>query len=587
MMFPMPTPDATCRAAERWFLDNGLPSVVTRRARWRGLWPRSAPVLTGCAALMVVELVIYLLVGNDHVDIDREPTPVEWIVLAVLVLTVPFVIVTGWLVSRLRSTRARFVASTVAAAVALVSVAFGGGVTDVARTALSLLIVPLLTATGLGSVLGWATRLAISQFGLVGQLMLRALPVVLLTVLVFFNSPVWLMAASVGRGRLWSALLFLGAIAAVFLVASTLERIRPMLKHPSPPADQTPALAGTPFASMPDPAGADPLKRRERFNVAFVLILSQLVQVLTVAVVTSLIFFVLGLILLNPQLLEAWTRNGTTDGQLLGMTIPVPNALIQVTLFLGALTFMYLSARAVSDGEYRSLFMDPLIDGLRLTLVARNRYRAIIAANHAPEPAADVFGMRYGEVLLVRLSDSGPEATVYNTFPLNDCPAELWSKLDTTAIASQNDAQLALLNGPRYWLMSSIDKVARGAPVKKTFGGIEMLRQATVELSSMNPAPYTVNRVSRNTVFTFDAGRPVFELIDPDGRRWVMQTWSQTVDPALSLDDLPRLASRLNLPTGWTYESHTLTSPLRVDTTTQAAHVTQDDLANSYSLQTS
>ncbi|MDX6455061.1 MAG: hypothetical protein QOD48_1168, partial [Gaiellaceae bacterium] len=41
------------------------------------------------------------------------------------------------------------------------------------------------------------------------------------------------------------------------------------------------------------------------------------------------------------------------------------------------------------------------------------------------------------------------------------------------------------------------------------------------------------------------------------------------------------------LPTGWTYESHTLTSPLRVDTTTQAAHVTQDDLANSYSLQTS
>jgi hypothetical protein len=204
--------------------------------------------------------------------------------------------------------------------------------------------------------------------------MLRALPVVLLTVLVFFNSPVWLMAASVGRGRLWAALLFLGTIAAVFLASSTLERIRPMLKDPSPSADQTYAFAGTPFASMPDPAAADPLKHRERFNVAFVLIMSQLVQVLTVAVVTSLIFFVLGLILLNPQLLEAWTRNGASDGQLLWMTIPVPNALIQVTLFLGALTFMYLSARAVSDGEYRSHFLDPLIDDLRLTLVARNRY---------------------------------------------------------------------------------------------------------------------------------------------------------------------------------------------------------------------
>ena len=372
----MPPPDANRRAAERWFLDNGLPSVVTRRARWRGLWPRSAPVLTGYAALMVVGLLISLLVGNVHVDIDREPTPVEWIVLAVLVLTVPFVVFTGWLVSRLRSTRARFVAATVAAAVALVSDAVDGDVTVVAGTAFSLLIVPLLTATGLGSVLGWATRLAVSQFGLVGQLMLRALPVVLLTVLVFFNSPVWLMAASVGRGRLWSALLFLGTIAAVFLASSTLERIRPMLKDPSAPADPTHALAGTPFASMPDPAAADPLKHRERFNVAFLLIVSQLVQVLAVAVVTSLIFFVLGLILLNPQLLEAWTRNGTSDGQLLWMTIPVPDALIQVTLFLGALTFMYLSARAVSDTEYRSHFLDPLIDDLRLTLVARNRYRA-------------------------------------------------------------------------------------------------------------------------------------------------------------------------------------------------------------------
>ncbi len=35
-----------------------------------------------------------------------------------------------------------------------------------------------------------------------------------------------------------------------------------------------------------------------------------------------------------------------------------------------------------------------------------------------------VFGKRYGEVLLVTPTESGPEATVYNTFPLNDCPAE-------------------------------------------------------------------------------------------------------------------------------------------------------------------
>src|SRR5262249_21732304 len=235
-------------------------------------------------------------------------------------------------------------------------------------------------ATGLGSVLGWALKLGVSQLAAVGQLMLRALPVVLLTVLVFFNSPVWLMAASVSRGRLWLALLFLGMIAAVFLVRSPLERIRPMLRAPSPPGDElADELADTPFAKMADPAGAYPLTQRERFNIVSVLIVSQLVQVLTVALVTTLIFFVLGLILINPQLLAAWTRNGSSDGQLLWMTIPVPNALIQVTLFLGALTFMYLTARAVGDREYRSQFVDPLIEDLRLTLLARNRYRAATA----------------------------------------------------------------------------------------------------------------------------------------------------------------------------------------------------------------
>ena len=197
----------------------------------------------------------------------------------------------------------------------------------------------------------------------------------------------------------------------------------------------------------------------------------------------------------------------------------------------------------------------------------------------------DVFGKRYGEVLLVRMEASGPVATVYNTFPLNDCPADLWAKLDAEAIARDGGATAALLNGPRYWLMSGITKDSPGSQVTKSFGGIEMIEQATVQLSSQNPQPYNVNKVDRRAVFTFDAGRPVFELVDADGRRWVMQTYSQVVDPNLTLDDLPGLASRLKLPDGWRYETRTLTEPLVVDTTTRDANVLQDDLTNSYSLQ--
>ncbi len=202
------------------------------------------------------------------------------------------------------------------------------------------------------------------------------------------------------------------------------------------------------------------------------------------------------------------------------------------------------------------------------------------------QQATDVSGKRYGEVLLITPGEAGPQATVYNSFPLSDCPAELWSALDPQAIAAEHGSAAALLNGPRYWLMNAIEKEPQGPQVTKTFGGIEMIQQATVLLSSMNPAPYIPNKVNRNTVFVFNAGEEIYELIDPDRQRWVMQTWSQVADPDLSRADLPGLASRLDLPAGWSYQPRVLTSELRVDTRTRAAQVLQDNLTNSYSLET-
>lgn len=200
------------------------------------------------------------------------------------------------------------------------------------------------------------------------------------------------------------------------------------------------------------------------------------------------------------------------------------------------------------------------------------------------EPITGLCGKRYGEVLLVTPGEAGPQAAVYNSFGLNDLPADLWSALDASAIAAENGAAAALLNGPRYWLMNAIEKQQQGPRIVKNFGGIDMALQAQTLLSGMNPAPYTANQVHRHTVFTYDVGEEVYELHDPALRRWVMQTWSQIVDPNLSRADLPRLGERLSLPNGWTFHTRTLTSPLSIDTTTHAAQVLQDDLTNSYSL---
>jgi hypothetical protein len=222
--------------------------------------------------------------------------------------------------------------------------------------------------------------MTMSNLAAAGSLATRALPLLLLTILVFFNSPVWLMAATISRPRLWLALLFLFLIAAVFVVSVTADRVKPILAAGDRPDDISVRLADTPFETMPDPPTARALSQTERFNVLFVVAASQLSQILIIAAMTGLIFLILGLILVSPELLAVWTRNGRSDGIVLGMTIPVPDSLIQITFFLGALTFMYISARTVSDAEYRTRFFDPLIDDLRLTLTARNRYRAAVSA---------------------------------------------------------------------------------------------------------------------------------------------------------------------------------------------------------------
>ena len=369
-------------AAESWFLERGLPFVLTRRARWRRLWPRSAPILAAYGTLQACILPIYLITGGHDVEITGEPTTSQLIVLAIIGLALPLMAIVGWLVSRSRSGRTRAGIATLAVVTVACVAATVGGATDLAQGAVVVAAVLILTGCGVGSVVGWAVRMMLSHLATVGALVVRALPVVLLTALVFFNTYVWLMAATISGNRLGLAMAFLVSIAAAFVISATRERVKPMLQStavlPNDPKD-TERLADTPFATLPDAADCAPLKRAERLNVIFVLATSQLAQIVVVAVVTATIYLILGVIILDPSLLNEWTHTYKSTATVLGFTLPVPDSLIHMTLFLGALTFMYVSARAAGDAEYRSTFLDPLIEDLHTTLIARNRYRGAVA----------------------------------------------------------------------------------------------------------------------------------------------------------------------------------------------------------------
>jgi len=204
-----------------------------------------------------------------------------------------------------------------------------------------------------------------------------------------------------------------------------------------------------------------------------------------------------------------------------------------------------------------------------------------------PRLISDMRGVRYGEVLVVYLRDSGEiEAEVYGTQMLNDCPQELWDTLDPVAIAEEMAAFTVKLNGPRHWMLDGLGtKVAVVEPVMHDFNGLMTRRIATVELGP-NPAvvPYTERHVNRGAVFFFDAGKPVHELVNPDGLAYVMQAYCIGVDPTLTEEDLSALGERLDLPDGWTFRTRILDEELVVDTTATIATVLQDELENTYTL---
>ena len=193
---------------------------------------------------------------------------------------------------------------------------------------------------------------------------------------------------------------------------------------------------------------------------------------------------------------------------------------------------------------------------------------------------------RYCEVLVGRRAWLNLEVKVFNTQGLNLCPEAQWKTLTKESIEKSFDASFVLLNGPRYWTMDEIQAAGSTVnDVKETFGGIEMNLRATVQVSLLKQLigskQYTPNEVTRTTNFIYRAGSAVYELTSPGGDVYVMQSYSQIVNPVLSMKDLPVLGEQLKLPAGWTYRSRVLDQDLSL-IANGVAYVLQDNLSNSY-----
>jgi hypothetical protein len=361
-------------AVEQWFRRRGLPAVV--RGRPAHLLVRIAPAVVFIAGWRVLTavlsavdlfalgysgLLLGLVVGPGLGSwltarwvrrklVDRGGTVPAAVMTAVFVVVVPVV---DWIVDG-------------------DSVPFGFG------TQLAILAGLFAAAfVGVGSIVGWALRAAFRQTRQLGELTSRALPLLLLfTVFGFFTTEIWQVGAALPRQRMWLVAGLFAVVAVVFLLAMLKDEVTRLTQSRTAPVGldklrETPLAA---FLADDVPAERLPLTKLERANMVLVLVLTQVLQTFVLATLVFVFFVIFGIVAVQHAVIKAWIGRDPASGTLFGIQLPIPQELLQVSLFIAAFSGLYFAASTVTDAKYRSAFFDPLADHLAVSLVARDLY---------------------------------------------------------------------------------------------------------------------------------------------------------------------------------------------------------------------
>jgi hypothetical protein len=190
---------------------------------------------------------------------------------------------------------------------------------------------------------------------------------------------------------------------------------------------------------------------------------------------------------------------------------------------------------------------------------------------------------RYCEVVV----GHGFSAKVYTSIRLNECPENLWKKINVSQIKKEQKATFVYLNGPRYLVMDQAISASTLSNKIIDFSGIKMREVAKLKVTLSNIikgfVPYTTHNVEKQTTWFYDEGSRIYELIDPKNQVYVMQSYSVEIAP-LKEDSLMALAAKLKLPSGWKFKTGILSARHDLSTINNHAIVIQDNYKNTYQL---
>jgi hypothetical protein len=128
----------------------------------------------------------------------------------------------------------------------------------------------------------------------------------------------------------------------------------------------------------------------------------------------------------------------------------------------------------------------------------------------------------------------------------------------------------------------------------KDFNGLKANWVGTISLKGVKVGgekkgfpPYSPSTIQRKTKYLYTKGTRVFLIVQPDGKTWVMQTYTNTIDPTQTLSGLPDLGAKLkNLPSGWQFKTKVLDKDLTIipplESGKYIAHIMADELDDAY-----
>lgn len=171
----------------------------------------------------------------------------------------------------------------------------------------------------------------------------------------------------------------------------------------------------------------------------------------------------------------------------------------------------------------------------------------------------DSRGFQYCE-LVFNYGDKGSD--IYSTSPLAKADLEWWSNLDIAALAKEFGADSIYKNGPQWW---SMDEVGVMASPPVSVAGIEMVFGGHLPPGTLKIAKYAVFNPAKFQNLLWKAGKPVYQLVDPEGHVYVLQGHK------IPEKELAALGGRFeNLPQGWEYRVTILKEDLVMNLTPNA-----------------